>query len=331
MSHWKVDDFITELQHLAELQSARPESALVESLRQSIKQRLSSVASWTAPQVLQLVNAAKALEPGALQEKVLQAIDGLGCQNSNMKLAAQSKSVACLSTYLTNEDWDGLQSAQLVKDGFKIDNPAQSLSNYPANPKDLGKQWLSQAYGESEPACREVPELAVLMKKVPLRRTSSLLAEAKPAKAGPSAGSSADHTFAAADMFCQLMHQLWRSTPSKIQGPQLPSRRTMAMNNMHCLEVQGRWHQCLFASCLWQRLPAVSLCLPHRGLRVRSCWSKASLRWTKDRSLPLESLERQHAANFQLAVAWMAKAWSSMKKKPTRPSTTGRSQEMAMA
>ena len=49
------------------------------------------------------------------------------------------------------------------------------LKNYPRNPNDLGIQWVQKAYAGEQPSCADLPQLQLLRKNCPVRKSSKLL------------------------------------------------------------------------------------------------------------------------------------------------------------
>ena len=122
MSHWKVEDFVAELVHFAEIQKRKPDSQLIQGLWKSLEGRLRAVQTWRAPDILQLLDKVEELQlPETWSLQVSQTVESLCLQeNSHMKLTAGAQTVETLAPYLSTQDWEKIQSSKTVVDCMAV-------------------------------------------------------------------------------------------------------------------------------------------------------------------------------------------------------------------
>ena len=120
MSHlWKIEDFLAEITHLQELSARRPGSPVVQTLLNTLCQRLRAVNTWTSEAILQLLDHVEAANMPETEKTTLnQCVESLAAAGTNHALALVhgGQKVHNLPAYLTSQDWSKLEADVTVMD-----------------------------------------------------------------------------------------------------------------------------------------------------------------------------------------------------------------------
>ena len=120
MSHlWKIEDFLAEITHLQELCARRPGSTVVQTLLNTLCQRLHTVDTWTSEAIIQLLDhVEKSTLPETEKATLNQCVESLATASNNhaLTLAHGGQKVHNFPAYLTSQDWTLLHADVTVMD-----------------------------------------------------------------------------------------------------------------------------------------------------------------------------------------------------------------------
>ena len=109
MSHlWKIEDFLAEITHLQELCARRPGFTVVQTLLNTLCQRLQAVDTWTSEAIIQLLDhVEKSTLPETEKATLNQCVESLATASNNhaLTLAHGGQKVHNFPAYLTSQDW----------------------------------------------------------------------------------------------------------------------------------------------------------------------------------------------------------------------------------
>ena len=110
---WKVEDFVSEVQHLDKLLQAQPNGQLGQSMTTSLCTKLQASKNWTSSAILTLIQA---LEQSTLpqnnKETIQGAINSLEGQNQgHLKTVLQGQMIVSFCQYISKLDWEKLEAS----------------------------------------------------------------------------------------------------------------------------------------------------------------------------------------------------------------------------
>lgn len=122
MSVWKLEDFLAELDNMAELHKKRPNSVLAQGLWTSVCTKLTSVPHWRAQEVMRLMDKVDEIElPEELKTNMQGTLDSLVSTNlGHMKIVAGTQTLEALSPYLSKTDWSSLAECTVTSDAMLV-------------------------------------------------------------------------------------------------------------------------------------------------------------------------------------------------------------------
>ena len=122
MSVWKLEDFLAELDNMAELHKKRPNSVLAQGLWSSVCTKLTSVPHWRAQEVMRLMDKVDEIElPEGLKTNMQGTLDSLVSTNlGHMKIVAGTQTLEALSPYLSKTDWSSLAECTVTSDAMLV-------------------------------------------------------------------------------------------------------------------------------------------------------------------------------------------------------------------
>ncbi|CAK9000369.1 Uncharacterized protein SCF082_LOCUS6462 [Durusdinium trenchii] len=124
MSHlWKIEDFLAEITHLQELCARRPGSTVVQTLLNTLCQRLQAVDTWASEAIIQLLDhVEKSTLPETEKATLNQCVESLATASNNhaLTLAHGGQKVHNFPAYLTSQDWTLLHADVTVMDLLSV-------------------------------------------------------------------------------------------------------------------------------------------------------------------------------------------------------------------
>ena len=123
MSHlWRIEDFLAEITHLQELAARRPGSAVVQTLLNTLCQRLQAVETWTSEAILQLLDHVEEANLPDVDKAALNGcVESLSTGTNNpLVLSHGGQKVRNFPAYLTSQDWTKLQADVTIMDLLSV-------------------------------------------------------------------------------------------------------------------------------------------------------------------------------------------------------------------
>lgn len=122
MNAWKAEDLLQEINSYAELSRKRPDSQMLHTAWGCLEARLKAQECLSCQAYLHLMDEVEKIDmESSLKEKIVACLDQMGSNSQGpQKLVTGYQSIASISAYLTETDWKGISSTEIVMDVLRI-------------------------------------------------------------------------------------------------------------------------------------------------------------------------------------------------------------------